>query len=222
MKILVHVSGGLDSAAVLATLAQNPDHEIYPHFINYGQEYASQELLAAAYTINHMGANLFTSQIKDLATTRVPLRVKSNTDVAAYVPYRNLVLAAVSVNLAASLGCECIAVGSKTASYRADDPYSFRDSSWPFFLALNSAIGIGTEPGKTPPRIIMPMLGRTKAQVYELLRSQDFMIERLWSCYEDGPEPCGKCHHCVELAQVKAAHDSTGLIEAARSIADEP
>lgn len=224
MRILVHVSGGLDSAAVLTRIASltsidlgiAPELpvEVFPHFIAYGQAYAEQELEAAIYVIEHLKENLFSGpRIAPLFVSKLQLQIKSNTDVAAYTPHRNLVLAALSVNLAVARGCDYIAVGSKTLEYRPDDLYSFRDSGKPFFDALNVAIQIGTEPGKTAPQIIMPMAGRTKNEVFELLYHHDFNIDRLWSCYTDQKAPCGVCHHCMELKTVTAEHRAQALLD---------
>lgn len=205
MKILTQLSGGLDSVAVLYELMKQGLYEaIYPVFFNYGQPYAEQELRAALYAARYY-QDWSSSVVSTLLTVDAPLQVSSTTGVKEYVPMRNLVLTAHSVNLAMSLGCNNIAVGSKSIKWRPGDDYSFRDSAFPFYEALEKAIEVGAEPSVGTTRILMPCLGWSKAQVVLSLMQSGINIRKLWSCYEDRAEPCGRCYHCQEIEH--AMHD---------------
>jgi 7-cyano-7-deazaguanine synthase len=192
MRILSQLSGGLDSVAALAVLLdRHPPESVDTLFIDYGQPYAAQEFDAACYAAEHFGVELLRRDM--------PLEVVSNTDVPEYIPMRNLALLALAVNLALARGCSAIAVGSKSAEHRPDDPYSFRDSTKQFFASMQVALDKAVEPGHEAPYILMPVVGWSKVEVIDFLVSRDVDINKLWSCYAAGSAPCGICHHCIEI-----------------------
>ncbi|MEO0248120.1 MAG: 7-cyano-7-deazaguanine synthase [candidate division WOR-3 bacterium] len=199
MKILTQLSGGLDSVAVLNELVKSGIYDtIYPVFFNYGQPYQKQELKAALYATRFY-QDRTPLVVRSLLEVDLPLQVASTTEVKEYVPMRNLALTAVSANIAASLGCSRIAVGSKSTKWRPEDPYSFKDSTFDFYAALEYAISVATEPGETPIRVLMPCLGWSKTQVVLSLMKAGIHLNKLWSCYRDQDHPCGECYHCKEI-----------------------
>lgn len=200
MKILIQLSGGLDSVAVLSLLCQRKENEVIcPLFFNYGQVYVVQEFRAALYAVRYFQSKGF--PVLSLKEMGLGLEVQSNTIVPEYIPYRNLVLTAASINAAAAWNCQAVAVGSKSLYWRENDPYSFKDSTAPFYRDLMSAVVSATEPEQRAPEIQMPIVGWSKADVLLECLKAGLDVKRLWSCYCAGGEPCGECYHCKEISE---------------------
>lgn len=198
MKALVHVSGGLDSAAALL-FTLNSGHEVIPVFYDYGQSYAQQERVAAGRLVNALRERVdFMKRLAPLRQHHFDMYTKSNTGVDEYVPYRNLVLAASSANTAAALNCDVVIVGSKTDVVRESDPYSFKDSCFKFYYDFDILVNSITEMGTSRPLIQMPLAGWSKADVVKYLIENRVNHKGLWTCYVAGDEPCGQCYHCNE------------------------
>lgn len=197
MKLLVQLSGGLDSAAAL--LWARARGNVYCVFYDWGQPYATVERQAAVWL-----ADQFNLPFRNF---NVPLLTDVRAPVLEYIPYRNLILTAHSLNLAAAERMDLVVVGCKTKYLRAEDPYSFKDSCEQFVTDLNRLVHDITEPLCKWPQIVMPLTGWEKAQVLDSLQAHKIDADRLWTCYGPGPEPCGVCYHCkvYQEAKVKCA-----------------
>lgn len=204
MKYLVQVSGGLDSAAALIwardreylTASGRPD--VFGVFYDWGQPYAAMEWVAACQLCYQLNVGLLRFVL--------PMEVDSKFRVPEYVPVRNFVLTAHSLSLAIARRVDKVVVGSKTASVRPGDPYSFQDSSKRFFDWMDQMSIMLSEPGQAVvPRIVMPLVGQNKKDVIITLRKAGIDPDSLWTCYGSGPEPCGECYHCKQYVGAKVA-----------------
>lgn len=189
---LVHLSGGFDSTAV-ALWCRDRDILIKGIFYDYGQSYREQEYQAARKVADRIGFPLFDFQL--------PLMVDSNTAVPEYIPYRNLVLIAHSLNVASAAGADAVAVGFKSEHPEEGNPYAFRDAGRVFLDDTNKVVAHISELGQKPPKVVMPLAGWSKKDIVAKVLNH-FRTVELWNCYVDGEKPCGKCHHCVELKEV--------------------
>lgn len=197
MKCLAQVSGGLDSAAsLLWALREEEFEEVVPVFYEYGQIYEERELKAAMLLTGRLSCNYH--HLKLLEVVKIPMQKTMPGAIKEYTPFRNLVLMGHSVNFAAALGCGAIVVGSKSVVHRRGDPYSFHDSTLPFYRYLADAIKEGTEEGSPVIDIRMPLCGWDKVEVLKYLIVLGQIPQNLWTCYTAGPRPCGECYHCLE------------------------
>lgn len=198
IKAIVHVSGGLDSAAsYLWALNRFGPKQVLPVFYDYGQSYLAKEFSAAEglcarqdhFTLRSFKISLFMDE-----AARVP----------EYVPYRNLILCAHSLNLAASQHAPFVVTGSKSRKPRPDDVYSFKDSTYePFTRGMNDFVRAITEREARAPAIIMPLMGWRKSEVLRSLIHHGHDPAFFWTCYGSGPEPCGKCKHCQDFEEAR-------------------
>lgn len=187
MKLLVQTSGGLDSAAALVLARQQG--EVFPVYYDWGQRYARMELTAASRLTQQFNLRLRVVQI--------PLRVDKQAPVAEYIPYRNLVLNAHSLNWAAAMRMDAVVTGSKHTDM-------FKDGRHDFIVQLNALVKSITEPDLVWPEILTPLEHSTKADVLRCLIGAGVDPDKLWTCYGAGPEPCGSCHHCRAYASARA------------------
>lgn len=198
MSILAHLSGGFDSAASTLKVA-NMGVEFRTLLVDLGQPYIEQERKAAE------GFSAWLSQKYDkyvgLHELRVDMALSQSGQVSAYIPVRNLVIGAMSANLALAYGCDTIAVGNKTLELRPEDPYCFNDCSRAFYDQLGQIATFASQ-GKSID-FIMPLINQgvpmSKREVVLYIQDHGYDVRQLWSCYESTARPCGACHHCAEL-----------------------
>ena len=179
---VVQLSGGLDSAACLLW-ALEKGHKVDPVFYTYGQPYLNMEYRAARKLTDHLKLPLSIWPV-DMITKDI------------YVPYRNLILTAHSLHIAASNKMDGVVVGSCQADI-------YVDGSMEFFIRLRSLIDFITEEGNVSPEIILPIHTWSKAQVVKFIVDAGYNPDELWTCYGIGPKPCGTCSHCLKYAEAK-------------------
>ncbi len=195
-KVIAEVSGGFDSA-MSTLLALEKSDDVHGIFAAYGQPYEEQERSAVHYLKYRF--NQFPNW---RGVQEVRLQIATGQSIpgapAEYVPIRNLVLASVSLNYAIALGADVVVVGSKSDGVRPDDPYSFKDSCAEFYRAVADVATRFSEDGRRV-EIQQPLKGWTKGRVLRELNDRGIVLNRLWNCYQSGPDPCGKCYHCREV-----------------------
>lgn len=171
MKTLVLLSGGLDSAVVLAAIEPKKAAIGF----DYGQPHRI-ELERAQHIADHCGV--------PFEVVRLPAMPLVNDVVFAG---RNLVFAAFAIAHAQANGFGTIAVGCN-----ASDWQRFPDCRPPFWRAMQTcgaAYGV---------QIAAPLLHLSKREVVEAACKLDVPIELTWSCYSPrGGEPCGGCLACT-------------------------
>lgn len=193
MKTIVLLSGGLDSAVVLAILQQT--REVEALTVDYGQRH-HREIKAARAVASHYGvphrvievdAGLFAGSALTY-DTEVPDGAAEAPD-ATYVPARNTVLIALAAARAESVGAKCVAIGSN-----ADDAAGYPDCRPNYINAYREVLSLGTV---RKLWLTAPLLSYPKPAVVRLAKHLDVPIELTWSCYRGGDVACGTCGACV-------------------------
>jgi len=192
MKVLVMLSGGLDST-VLAEQALHDEELVATLFVDYGQPAAKQEKAAVvAWHLRHenrIRSRMSRVDLRGLEDMREPSGIPG----PRVVPARNLVLAAMGVNLAMVVGARAVWIGAN-----ADDAH-YRDCL-PWFasqlshLVTQAAFDVAVE---------YRYAGLTKAQIVTRGDELQVPLEQTWSCYAPRlNQPCGTCDACLarELA----------------------
>lgn len=212
-KAVVLVSGGLDSAVVLAR-ATADGFSCHAISFDYGQRHRC-ELNAAARVVRHLGAADHKTIAVDLRSiggssltseTEVP---KDRTDEeiggampSTYVPARNLVFLSLATGYAQTLGARDIYIGVNSVDYSG-----YPDCRWPFIDAFINAANYGTgvwdDRDKRSLKHIgftvhAPLVTLTKAQIIKLGAKLKVDLSITHSCYDpdDRGTACGRCDSC--------------------------
>jgi 7-cyano-7-deazaguanine synthase len=168
--ILVLLSGGLDSATVLAGC----NGERAALAFDYGQPHKI-ELERAEKIARHYGAAF--------EIVALPAMPRVNDVVFAG---RNLVFASVAIAYAQARGIGTVAFGCN-----ASDWERFPDCRPEFWRNLGrcaDAYGV---------RVLTPLIHSSKRDVVEAARKLNVPIELTWSCYSpQAGQPCGECLAC--------------------------
>ena len=209
-RAVVLVSGGMDSAVVLA-LARERGLDCYALSVSYGQRHGS-ELAAAAANAKSLGAlahkvvNVDLRSIGGSALTDdidVPESGGAGIPVT-YVPARNTIMLSVALGWAEVLGATEIHCGVNAVDYSG-----YPDCRPEFISAFERLAALATKAGVEghPIRVLAPLMRLSKADIARegLRLGVDFA--QTVSCYQaDGQgRACGHCDACRLRAEGFAA-----------------
>lgn len=201
-KAVVLLSGGLDSATVLA-YAREQGFECYCLSLDYHQRHIA-ELEAAKKIALTMGAKAHKTAQLDLslfggsALTDDAIAVPESETVGipvTYVPARNTIMLSLSLAWAEVLGAQDIFIGVNALDYSG-----YPDCRAEYVKAFQAMANLATKSaveGKTIT-VHAPLIDMTKAQIVQLGTRLGVDYARTVSCYQANPqgEACGVCGSC--------------------------
>jgi 7-cyano-7-deazaguanine synthase len=207
-KAVVLLSGGLDSATVLA-IARSQGYEAYALSFSYGQRH-SWELTAAERVAQALGATKHRVAQIDLrvfggSALTADIAVPKGRDVdemshgipITYVPARNTIFLSFALAWAEVLGSSDIFLGVNALDY-SGYPDCRPEYIASYETMANLATRAGVE-GTQHLKIHTPLIAMTKAEIIAqgLKLGVDYSLTS--SCYDPGPEgaPCGQCDSCL-------------------------
>ncbi|MBK8206181.1 MAG: 7-cyano-7-deazaguanine synthase QueC [Planctomycetes bacterium] len=198
---VVLVSGGLDSATVLAIAMQS--YDCYPLTFDYGQRHAI-ELQAAQRVCAQLGARAPRQVRLDLraiggsaltADIDVPKGGPGAGIPVTYVPARNTLFLSYALALAETLGASDMFIGVNAVDYSG-----YPDCRPEFIQAFESMANLATKLGVEGARfrVHAPLLALTKAEIIQqgIALGVDYSLTH--SCYDPVEDrACGRCDSCV-------------------------
>lgn len=206
-KAVVLVSGGLDSATVLA-MVKHKGYDIYAISFNYAQlhviELEKAQTLAKTYeVIEHKIVNIMDlgsmggSSLTD-AALEIP-KYSQLSDISAeipntYVPARNTIFLSYALAFAEIKQSYDIFIG-----VHAQDAANYPDCSAEFIKRFEALANIATAIGSTNKiKIHAPLIEMNKAQIIKFGLSLAVDYSNTISCYAPTKEglSCGICHAC--------------------------
>jgi 7-cyano-7-deazaguanine synthase len=207
MQTIVLLSGGLDSATVLAMcLAQG--RQCHALSFRYGQRHRV-ELEAAAHVARSLGAashRTCTIDVQCLAGSaltghgEVP-KGRSEEQIgegipATYVPARNTLFVAHALGLAESMGAGEIAIGINALDYSG-----YPDCRPEWLSAMQEVARLGTKIGISgqPAKLVAPLVAMSKADIIRAGTALGVDYSITLSCYDpmDEGAACGACDACI-------------------------
>jgi 7-cyano-7-deazaguanine synthase len=201
-KAVVLVSGGLDSATVLA-MAQAENYQCHSLSFDYGQRHRA-ELVAAEALSKFSGAQSHQVIRFDLGAIGGSALTDTQIDVpetpsagipVTYVPARNTLFLSFALAYAEVLGAQAIYVGVNAVDYSG-----YPDCRPDYLDAFQAMADQATKAGVEGhgPKIFAPLLHWSKAQIIQRGVKLGVNYAKTVSCYQassDG-KACGKCDSC--------------------------
>ena len=220
MKVLVLLSGGVDSATCLGlAVSQYGKENVVSLSISYGQKH-TKELVAAkkiaeyydvefthidlAKIFEYSDCSLLGHSEKEIPKESYAKQIEKSDGkpVQTYVPFRNGLFLSSAASIALSKGCGIIYYGAHSDDSAGN---AYPDCSRDFNEAMNRAIYLGSG---NQLKIEAPFVELTKQKVVEKGLELKVPYELTWSCYEGEKEPCGMCGTCIDR---KAAFENNGV-----------
>lgn len=196
------LSGGLDSATA-AALAIEAGYQVIGLSLDYGQRHR-RELQAAAELAPLLGlaehhtiaVNLAAwggSALTDTAIAVPSAGVEAGVIPSTYVPGRNTVFIALALSLAEARGAEKLVLGVNAVDYSG-----YPDCRPDYLEAFQTLAELASKSGREghAAQLWAPLLTWSKTRIVQEARRLGVPIERTWSCYEGGEQPCGVCDSC--------------------------
>ena len=225
-KAVVLLSGGMDSATVLA-IARADGQECYCLTVNYGQRHHA-ELAAAARVAQALGAADHRIVKIDLAGFGGSALTDRNIGVpeaptqgipVTYVPARNTILLSLALAWAEVLGAQDIWFGANSVDYSG-----YPDCRPEFMRAFEALANLATKSAMEGRRFALhtPIIAFAKADIAKRGAALGVDFAATVSCYQatEAGLACGRCDACrIRRAGFEAAGLPDPTRYAARAVA---
>jgi 7-cyano-7-deazaguanine synthase len=207
-KAVILLSGGLDSATVLA-IAKAEGYEPYALSFSYGQRHAweleaAKRVAASIGVAQHrvttidlraFGGSALTADI-DVPKGRDAEEMSHGIPIT-YVPARNTIFLSFALAWAEVLGASDIFLGVNALDYSG-----YPDCRPEFIAAFEKMANLATKAGvegRQHLRIHTPLIAMTKAQIIATGMELGVDYALTSSCYDPGPTgaTCGQCDSCL-------------------------
>jgi len=201
-RAIVLLSGGLDSATVLA-VARSKNYECYALSVEYGQRHRA-ELDAARRVAAALGAHEHRTMLVDLAGIGGSALTDSKVAVPetlqpgippTYVPARNTLFLSLALGWAEVIGANDIFIGVTAVDYSG-----YPDCRPAFIQEFEKLAQIATKAGLEGARfkIHAPLIEMSKADIIEMGLRLGVDFSATVSCYQADAEgrACAKCDSC--------------------------
>ena len=201
-KAVVLLSGGLDSATVLA-IAKQQGYQCYTMSFGYGQRHraelnASAILAEAMSAVEHKVINIDLTAIGGSALTDTTIAVpKQHQDgiPITYVPARNTVFLSIALGWAEVLEADAIFVGVNAVDYSG-----YPDCRPEYIAAFETMANLATKTGIEGNKLTIetPLIDLSKQAIIEKGISLGVDYSLTVSCYQADSEGrvCGECDSC--------------------------
>lgn len=207
-KAVVLLSGGLDSATVLA-IARAQGYELYALSFSYGQRHiweleAAQDVAASIGAAEHKVAQIDlrvfggSALTADIAVPKGRAMEEMGHGIPiTYVPARNTIFLSFALAWAEVLGASDIFIGVNALDYSG-----YPDCRPEFIEAFEKMANLATKAGvegRQALKIHTPLIAMSKAEIIAKGIELGVDYKLTSSCYDPSAtgEPCGQCDSCL-------------------------
>ena len=197
---VVLLSGGLDSATVLAIASR--DYDCHALSFNYAQRSLSElnaaKRLAAHYGVSHQVISIDDGVLggSALTDTRIDVpQTHSEGIPVTYVPARNTLFLSHALAVAEVMGAKDIFIGVNAVDYSG-----YPDCRPEYIQAFEAMANLATRAGVEGRHLSIhtPLIAMTKAEIIRTGASLGVDYAQTVSCYQADEQgrACGKCDSC--------------------------
>jgi len=200
MKVVILVSGGMDSVAVLYH-ASNAYEVVEALSFDYGSKHNHKEIPFAQYHCDKLGIphrtiklgfinELFASDLLRAGGEIPDGHYEEQTMKQTVVPFRNGIMLSISGGYAESIEANGLVIAA-----HAGDHAIYPDCREVFMKSMGDAIRSGTY---AEVELLRPFIKFSKAQIAARGHELGVDFSKTWSCYKGRDIHCGSCGTCVE------------------------
>jgi 7-cyano-7-deazaguanine synthase len=220
MQALVLLSGGLDSVYNLYMACRQWPGQVSAVHFNYGQKAHGPELLATQFFSDQLSVPLLCLNVSHLFTESVSALTQKDQSIPTsevdiedttasirsakqvWVPNRNGILLNIAAGIAESRGIPQIIPG-----FNKEEAETFPDNSVEYIEKLNASLALST---KGPVQVHCFSQDLHKKEILAGLIEMSVPIDKIWSCYQSGDQPCGQCESCLRFKRSAHANSVVG------------
>ncbi len=218
MKVVVLVSGGMDSVTALYHAAD--EHEVVAGLsFDYGSKHNHKELPLAAWHCEQLGLlhqvvplsfvdDLFESDLLKSGGEIPEGHYEAENMKQTVVPFRNGIMMAIAAGFA-----ESIKAGGLVIAAHSGDHAIYPDCREDFMKPMAEAITAGTY---ADVKVLRPFIDQRKEDIVSRGSELGIDFSQTWSCYKGVELHCGKCGTCVERKEafeIAGVEDPTVYLE---------
>jgi 7-cyano-7-deazaguanine synthase len=200
MKVIVVLSGGMDSATALAW-AKNCHEVVGSISFEYGSKHNAREWEAARKICSYFGVESNRVALDFIAREFKSDLLKTGGDVPeghyadpsmkrTVVPFRNGIMLAIAAGYAESVGAEALVLGNHYGDHAI-----YPDCRKSFIEPMAKAIEQGTY---AQIQLLSPFCDVDKTEIVRQGVVMGVPYALTYSCYNGRDKHCGKCGTCVE------------------------
>lgn len=200
IKALVSLSGGMDSATVLAEAIKS-ERLCSAVSFNYDSKHNPYEIAMALELINHYNIPFRVIDLKEVMRGFKSNLMADGGDIPeghyeeesmkkTVVPGRNIIFTSILSGLAWSLEAKEIWLGIHMGDFAI-----YPDCTMAFFEAMNNAIRVGTG-GRV--ELVAPFIRTDKEGILKRGMELGVPYHLTRTCYKAQEKACGKCGSCTE------------------------
>ncbi len=220
-KAVILLSGGLDSATVLA-IAKRENFACYALSLDYGQRHraelvASDRVALSLGAVEHRTVKLDLSGFGGSALTDLKIDVPVTASIGipvTYVPARNTIMLSMALAWAEVLGSRDIFIGVNAVDYSG-----YPDCRPEFIQAFEKMANLATKAAVEGHalHIHTPLISLSKAQIIQQGIGLGVEYSQTVSCYQanDSGQACGVCDSCRLRRQ---GFENAGVTDSTRYI----
>ena len=206
MKVVVLVSGGMDS--VVALYAAQAEHEVVAGLsFDYGSKHNRSEIPFAKTHCNQLEIRHEVIDLGFMNTHFESALLKSGQAIPdghyeeesmkqTVVPFRNGIMLSIAAGFAESRGAEGLVIAAHSGDHAI-----YPDCREGFMKAMGDAIQLGTY---AEMALLRPFIDLRKEDIALRGKALGVDYSNTWSCYKGEELHCGTCGTCVERKEAFA------------------
>ncbi|MBO8158365.1 7-cyano-7-deazaguanine synthase QueC [Thermosyntropha sp.] len=189
MKAVALLSGGLDS--VVSMLLARKEAEIKLAItVDYGQRARINEIKASQNICRIYGIKHEVIELPFMSKIHSDLLKQGSMPIAnPWVPNRNGLFINLAACYAESLKAQLVICG-----FNREEAFNFPDNSEEYVESVNRALYYSTTNHVQVKSFVQDM---DKIDIIRTAADMGLDFRYLWSCYQGGEKPCGKCSSCL-------------------------
>jgi len=209
-KVIILVSGGMDSVCALYDAAEKNDVMLGISF-NYGSKHNTKEIPFAEYHCKKLNIKHITIELDFMNKYFESSLLQNGGDIPdghyqdsnmqqTVVPFRNGIMLSIAAGVAESKNADGLVIAAHSGDHAI-----YPDCTEDFLASMAKSIRLGTY---VNIEIIRPFVAMSKDEIAKRGNELGVDFSNTWSCYKGMELHCGKCGTCVER---KEAFQLAGL-----------
>ena len=208
MKVVVLLSGGMDSVVALYHAAAEAGQEVVGTLsFDYGSKHNHREIPFAASHAQKLGVSHRVIELGFVNELFASDLLKSGGDVpeghyeeenmkSTVVPFRNGIMLSIAAGYAESCGAEGLVIAAHSGDHAI-----YPDCREEFMQSMADAVRLGTY---AEVKLQRPFIELRKEDIAARGAELGVDFSQTWSCYKGLDVHCGKCGTCVERKEAFA------------------